>query len=91
MNMTETEYTIDKGLCKVIRQQAEYLRDITIEVDEAFETVSITDDEGVDIFLQGEDAAEFIAEAEKLWNEAGGVTEDEAYASIAVPYVDCCG
>ena len=91
MNATETEYVIDKGLCKIIRQQAMFLQNVTIEVDEAYETVSITDGEGVDIFMQGHEAAEFIEEATKLWNEAGGVTEEEAYASIAVPYVECCG
>ena len=90
MNLTETEYEVDEELCKIVRQQADYLRNCTIDVDEAFEWVSITDDEGMDIYMQGEEAAEFIEEATKLWNTAGGVTEEECYASIAVAHVDSC-
>lgn len=72
-------------LSQIIRESAAYCANIDIEVDTAYETVAI----GEDIFLQGDDAAQFISEAHDLYNKARTVTMSDCYACVAKPYVDC--
>jgi hypothetical protein len=69
------------ALSEMIRTTAWRLRKVNIEVDTAFEHVAI----GQNVFLQGEEAGEFIEEAEKLWERAGDVGRDDCYAFLAAP------
>jgi hypothetical protein len=68
-------------LSEMIRTTAWRMREVNIEVDTAFEHVAI----GQNIFMQGEEAGEFIDEAEKLWEKAGDVGKDDCYAFLAAP------
>ena len=72
-------------LDQIIREAAAYFGNIYIEVDTAYETVAI----GGSVFMQGDDAAQFISEARDLYNKAQNVTMDECYACVAKPYVEC--
>lgn len=51
-------------------------------------TVSITDDTGAEVFLDGEDGSDFITRAHRLWNETGYLTQSEADEVTAYPYMD---
>jgi len=76
-------------LSDIIRQDAEYARNVNIEVDERRDTVAIGPEDETGIFLQGEDGYEFIVKARELYEKAQDVTMEECYASAARPYIDC--
>jgi len=78
-------------LVDIIRKDAARMNDVTVHVDSRYGTVEITDNAGVHaaIFMQGDDAADFINEAESLWDKAGEVTLNDCYLFLARAYVDC--
>lgn len=62
-----------------------------VDVDYGFGTVCIkdlSDDPWDDIFMQGEDASNFIEEVNNLYNRAGNLGLDEAEMYVALPYVE---
>ncbi len=63
---------------------------ITVECDASFATVCISDDECVqeDIFMQGDQASEFIENCRRLYDEAGDVTMTEVEIHCAMPYAE---
>lgn len=77
-------------LSAIIQASATRMKQVKIEVDTRFEIVEITDLTGVydDIFLQGEDAYEFICEAQELWERAQTVGITECYAHLAESYCE---
>lgn len=80
-------------LTEIIKRGAAYSVGFTVEVDTRMPWVSIqrngSDAPEDGIFMQGDDACVFLDEADKLYNEAGDVTEDEVYMHLAGPYIDC--
>lgn len=74
----------------ILQQQADYCRNsgITVSVNSRFEWVTITDDEGAEIFLQGDDAAQFIAEVKALENKYDEEPHMSILLVIAYPYAD---
>ena len=74
----------------IIMQDAEYCKNVQVTVNSCYGTVSIIDCDGEqeEIFLQGDDACQFISEAERLWDNLETITRQDAYAHLAKPYVD---
>lgn len=73
------------NLCEIIRTTAWRVRDVNIDVDSSYSTVAIGDN----IFMQGQEADEFIDEARKLYEQAQHVSMDDCYACLAEPYLEC--
>jgi hypothetical protein len=64
--------------------------DVTIECDSAYSTVAI-DAPGHDgIFMQGDEADEFIAEVDALCKSYPSLDRDTAELALAEPYAECC-
>ena len=78
-------------LLEIIKADSAYLKDITVEIKRAWETVEITDDTGVQepIFLQGQDAYEFINKANGLSEESSDANFADIERHCAKVYVDC--
>ncbi len=70
------------SLSLIIRSTARAVGDI-VTVDYRYDTVDIDGE----YFLQGDEAAEFIDSARRLYDEAQYVTMDECYAHIASQYL----
>lgn len=78
------------SLSKIIEQDAEYMKDVTVHVVSIYGHVTISDDKGVqeDIFLQGDDGSAFISQMKSLWHETGNLSESTIALHLAKPYVD---
>lgn len=77
-------------LAEIIAANVQYMRNVTVSVDTRYETVEISDDSGAqeEIFLQGQDAHEFIRESEDIWNQVGSVSIADVHLHMARCYVD---
>ena len=77
-------------LTEIIKADVEYMRYVTVEVDSAFGFVTISDDLGVHegIFMQGEEAEEFIDQCASLYEEAGDALMYEVELHLAKSYVE---
>jgi hypothetical protein len=75
-------------LTEIIKAAAERMPDVIVEIDRRLGTVLIWKPEEEDIFLQGDEADQFIAKVDELYNKAGDVTEDEAALCEASPYCE---
>ncbi|WP_397473776.1 hypothetical protein [Pusillimonas sp.] len=77
-------------LIDIVRRDAESMSDVLVVVDTAYETVSIQDCQNFldEIFLQGDEAAEFIGEAQRLWDELQHVSMEQCYLYLAKPYTE---
>jgi hypothetical protein len=74
------------SLKEIIEFDSKYIADTEVTVDERFPTVSIGGEEGV--FLDGDEAENFVGEAKKLYQEVGDVILEDCYRHLAKPYVD---
>lgn len=81
-----TRHVNRKGLtlCELIRSTAWRMRECEVDVDEFHDTVSI----GSNCFMQGDEAADFIEQARKLYDEAQHVSMADCYACLAEPYAE---
>lgn len=88
---TTDQQTTMPSLEQVIQQTAALCPDVSVTLCRTLGTVTIHDDEGVqdDIFMQGDDADQFIAEFDALIEKAPDVLFDDAIKSLAHPYVEC--
>ena len=59
---------------------------ITVDTDSSYSTVSIDAPGQESIFMQGDDAAAFIAECRKLWNRYPSLPMDVCELALAEPY-----
>ena len=78
-------------LLEIYRSHAEYVLNsgYRVVVDTRLDTVWITNGvEEQSWFLQGQDASEFIAEAERIWAELQHITRVDMYLALAKPYID---
>ena len=66
-----------------------YNSGITIDWDSAFSTVSIDHPDEESIFMQGDDADQFIGEIETLCKRFPSLDEYTAALSLAEPYAEC--
>ena len=77
-------------LRKIHQQQIDYVNasGVTVETVPIHGHVTISDESGAEIFLQGDEGSEFIAESRRLWRDTGDRTEAECNEIIAYPYCD---
>lgn len=61
---------------------------ISVDVDESFETVAIDWRDSDGVFMQGDDAAQFIAEASRHYEHAQYVSIDDCYAALGEQYYE---
>lgn len=76
----------------IIEQDAAFCQDVSVTVCRSLPTVTIHDQSGVneDIFMQGDDADEFIKAFDGLVEEAPDVLFVDALKHLALPWVECC-
>jgi hypothetical protein len=77
-------------LIEIIRASAARMTNVTVETNSSMETVCIFDDSGAqeDIFMQGEEASEFIDRCKALYEEAGDVGMGDVELHVASPYAE---
>jgi len=73
-------------LSDYIADTASRMRGVTVTVNSTLNTVSITDQHGLDVFMQGDDAAQFIAERDRIYDTTGDLTLDVIESALAEPY-----
>ena len=61
---------------------------IDVETDSAYQTVCISCRGGDDIFMQGDDADQFISEARAMWNRYQSLPMDVCEMALAERYTD---
>jgi hypothetical protein len=79
---------------QAIRQaQIDYVNNsgITVETVPIYGHVTIKDNDGNEIFLQGHEGSNFISESRRAWNDMGDITQSEADELTAYPYADALG
>lgn len=76
-------------LAEIVKASASRMVDVTVEADRGFSTVCISCDGEEDIFMQGDEADDFIAEVDTMYDMAQHVTWDEAALCVAEPYAEC--
>lgn len=83
------EYDLDLARL-ILRTLRNHSQNFVVHVEETLGTVSIreSDDTNEDIFLQGHEAEEFIANANELYVNAGHISPDEAHEYLALPYIE---
>lgn len=77
----------------IIEQDASFCKDVSVTVCRKVPTVTIHDDSGVgneDIFMQGQDAEEFIQAFDGLIEEAPDVLFVDALKHLALPWCESC-
>lgn len=74
----------------VIKRNVDFVDNsgVDIHVVSILGHVLIKDNQGGEVFLQGDDAAEFISKAWALWHKEGDISMGEAYKFFAYDYVD---
>jgi hypothetical protein len=77
---------LDQG--QVIKEMAGRMADVTVDMNRSYGTVTIDIVGGESIFLQGDEADNFIAEVDRIYDEAQNVTEDECALCVASPYAE---
>lgn len=89
--MTAHTSTSTPTLAELIQASAHRMTDVTVTVDSAMETVCIQDDDGVqdDIFMQGDDAAQFIDQRDALYEQVQTLGKDVIELHLAGPYAEC--
>lgn len=94
--MADAEKSTDKydpALGDFVKKRLAEVGDSSFEVDVDYAMGWVTiqdlsDDHGDDIFMQGEEASNFIEEVENLYNKAGNLELGEAEMYVALPYVE---
>lgn len=78
-------------LTQVIRAASERMAGVDVEVNRTLGTVVMRDRAGEheDIFMQGDEASQFIEAAEQLWETVGDMGIDACYHCLAEPIVSC--
>lgn len=75
---------------KYAQQMVDYCKNsgITVEYSRAMDWVEILDTKKRSIFAQGEDAASFIRQADKVADDYRDETFDDCFLIVAYPYAD---
>jgi hypothetical protein len=74
----------------IIEQDAAFCQDVSVTVCRSLPTVTIHDQSGIneDIFMQGDDADEFISAFDALVEQAPDVLFADALKHLALPWVE---
>lgn len=75
----------------IIEQSAARMAGVTVDYSQTMDTVCIKDDSGRqdDIFMQGDDAVQFLNEMNELYEEVQTLDKDTIALHLANPYVEC--
>lgn len=77
----------------ILHAHADYVRSTgaNVEIVSIYGTVCISDTTGKneDIFMQGDDASDFISEVNRLWNKTGDMDKDTIACALAKQYIEC--
>jgi hypothetical protein len=76
---------------EIINTDAAYCRDVTVTICRKLPSVTIKDGAGEqeDIYMQGDDADQFLAEFDEIVKLAPDVLLADALKYLTKPYVDC--
>ena len=83
--------TYDAALGKVVTETADRVREsIDVQICSGLPWVRITDTSGVhdEIFIQGDEAGNFIDEAKDLYSKVGTISMETALLCVAAPYAE---
>ena len=72
----------------ILKAAAKRMRNVAVDCDSAFSTVCISTPGQEDIFMQGDDAAQFIAEVETMGNRCKSLSPEVIELALAEPYAD---
>lgn len=72
----------------ILKAAAKRMHNVTVDCDSAYETVCISTPGQADIFMQGDDAAQFIAEVETMGNRCKSLNTEVIELALAEPYTD---
>ena len=77
-------------LSEIIKQDARYMQRVSISREVGTGAIIISDTTGYreDIYLQGDDADQFVLNQGRVWGEAGDVSMDEVAKHLARPYAE---
>lgn len=77
-------------LQEILKQQAEYTRnsDVTVEIDKRMPWVIIVADAESQVFLENEDAEEFIAKCDEYSEACQDMTMEDIELAVAYGYLD---
>lgn len=73
----------------ILKARAKRMNDVYVNVDHEYCTVEITTRGQDSIFMQGDDAENFIAECEKISNRCKCLNFDVIELAVAEHYVEC--
>ena len=76
----------------IIEQDAAFCADVSVTICRGLPSVTIHDDSEIgneDIFMQGDDADEFINAFDALVEQAPDVLFADVLKHLALPYVEC--
>lgn len=78
-------------LSRIIRQSAKYSREsgADVEIDRAYSTVCISGRGQEDIFMQGDDAEQFIDQIDAISKRCPSIDFDDIELHLAKDYIDC--
>jgi hypothetical protein len=72
----------------ILKAAAKRMQNVSVDCDSDYETVCISTPGQEDIFMQGDDAAQFIAECEKLGQQCRALSPAIIELALAEPYTD---
>lgn len=77
-------------LQQILKQQAEYTRnsDVVVEIEKRMPWVTIKADEESEVFLQGDDAEEFLAKCDEYSDICQDMGMEEIELAVAYRYLD---
>lgn len=77
-------------LQQILKQQAEYTRnsDVVVNIDKRMPWVDIIADEESNVFLQGEEAEEFLAKCDEYSEACQDMDMEEIELAVAYSYLD---
>lgn len=75
---------------EILKQQAEYTQnsDVTVEINKAMGWVTIIADKDSQVFLEGEDADEFLAKCDEYSQDCQDMTMEVIQLAVAYDYLD---
>ena len=73
----------------VLKNAAKRMTGVFVDVDSSMGTVCISTNGQDDIFMQGDDADQFIAECESLANRCKHLSPAIIELALAEPYAEC--
>jgi len=75
-------------LTEIVKATAARMKDVAVYLDRNMDNVLISTPGQEDIYMQGDDAVQFLTELDDLYEKTGDCTEDECALTLAAPYAE---